>query len=273
MTLPLAQDASETKIPSQSAVSAGLEKKLAAYALAAGSAGVALLACAQPSEAKVVFTKTDIVVPVNGGVVQFDINNDGQADFGLSARGNTSTTCTFTHAQVKRPGERPPLGCPFFDELKVVPAQAANEVWQAGTSYGNKCANDLGRNLIIGPRRPFGTGAMVMYGDSGTSQGHQFCPWRNTVAHRPYLGVKFLDTDGAVHFGWVRVTVNFIHATVIGYAYETIPNKPILAGEIKGADDDASLVNPSNSVAPKAPEPASLGRLAQGAAGVSAWRQ
>ena len=270
MTLPLAQDSYKTK---KSTVSEKLEKNLAAYALAAGSAGVAMLACVQPSEAKVVFTKTDIVVPVNGGVVQFDINNDGQADFGLSARGNVSTTCTFTHAQVKHPGERPPLGCPFNDQLKVIPAQAANEVWQAGTSYGAKCANDLGRNLVIGPKRPFGTGTMVMYGDVGSSNGNQFCPWRNDVAHRPYLGVKFLDTGGAVHFGWVRVTVNFIHATIIGYAYETIPNKPILAGEIRGNDDDASLVDPSDNLSPKALEPASLGRLAQGAAGVSAWRR
>jgi hypothetical protein len=40
-----------------------LEKNLSTYAMAAGSAGVALLAFVQSAEAKIVFTKTDIVVP------------------------------------------------------------------------------------------------------------------------------------------------------------------------------------------------------------------
>ncbi len=271
MILSSTSGAIETKGRTQSLLSSALEKNLSAYALAAGSAGVALLACVQPSEAKVVFTKTDIVVPVNAGSIQFDINGDGQADFGLSALGPTQS-CTFTQARVKHEGQRHPLGCPFNDQLKVVPAQAANEVWQAGTSYGAKCANDVPRGVLIGARRPFGTGAMVMYGDEGTSEGNQFCPWRGGSS-RPFLGVKFLDTSGAVHYGWVRVTVSFISATINGYAYETIPNKPILAGATSGADNDASMADPAGTLAPKGAEPASLGRLAQGAVGLAAWRR
>lgn len=263
--------ATKIKGRTESLLSSALEKNLSAYALAAGSAGVALLACVQSSEAKVVFTKTNIVVPVNAGAIQFDINGDGQADFGLSAFGGPST-CTFTQARVKHETQRHPLGCPFDDQLKVVPAQAANEVWQAGTSYGAKCANDVPRGVVIGARRPFGTGAMVMYGDAGTSEGFQFCPWRGGSS-RPFLGVKFLDTSGAVHYGWVRVTVNFIDATIDGYAYETTPNKAIHAGATTGADDEASLADPSDTLAPKAAEAASLGRLAQGAAGLAAWRR
>ncbi len=235
----------------------------------AGSAGVALLACVQPADAKVIATKTDIVVPVNGGVIQFDINGDGQMDFGLSARGNLSTTCTFTQARVRPPKARPPLGCPFNDQLKVVPAQAANEVWQAGTSYGAKCAANLAGGARIGFGRPFGTGVMDMYGDVGSSQGNQFCPWRSG-AH-PYLGVKFLDTAGAVHYGWVRVQVSFIRATIEGYAYETVPNKPLIAGALNGPE--ASMVTPSDLLTPQAAEPATLGRLAQGATGLSVWRR
>lgn len=277
MTLPSAQGSTQSKERTRSRLSAGLEKNLSTYALAAGSAGVALLACVQPSEAKVVATKTNIVVPVNGGVINFDINGDGQADFGLSAFAGPST-CTFTQARVrppksKSPKARPPLGCPFDDQLHVVPAQAANQVWQAGTSYGAKCAIDLGRNVLIGRTRPFGTGVMVMYGDAGTSEGFQFCPWRDSTPDRPYLGVKFLDTSGAVHYGWVRVRVDFVEATIEGYAYETVPNKPILAGALNGSDDEASQVNPPTSFIPTAPEAASLGRLAQGASGLAAWRR
>jgi hypothetical protein len=269
MTRP-ATSGTQKKNRTTPSLSAGFEKNLSAYALAAGSAGVALLACVQPAEAKVVFTKTDITVPINGGVIQFDINGDGQVDFGLSAFGG-GTTCTITQGRFKHDGQRHPLGCPFDDQLKVVPAQPANEVWQAGSSYGVKCAADVPRGVLIGFRRPFGSGAMVMYGDAGTSQGFQFCPWRNGTS-RPFLGVKFSDTTGAVHYGWIRVTVNFVSATINGYAYETVPNKPIIAGATTGASN-ASVVEPSIELAPRFPEVASLGRLAQGAAGLAVWRR
>lgn len=46
---------------------------------------------------------------------------------------------------------------------------------------------------------------------------------------------------GKTHYGWVRMTVKNkpkhklnLTCTVIGYAYETIPNKPIIAGQTKG---------------------------------------
>jgi hypothetical protein len=255
----------------RSRLNAALEKNLSTYAIAAGSAGVALLACVQPSEAKVVVTKTNIAVPINGGLVQFDINGDGQMDFGLSAKAFPTSTCTFTDGRPKHGKNSRPLGCPFDDRLHVVPAQTANEIWQAGTSYGTQCAADLGRGVRIDRFRPFAPGVMAMYVNSGTSEGHQFCRWQGGTPPKPYLGVKFLDTDGNLHYGWVRVTNEGISATINGYAYETIPNKPILAGAIAEAGD-STLLAPSD-LAPLAPEPATLGRLAQGAPGLAAWRR
>lgn len=274
MTLPLTSDTFKATKRTRSPLSAGLEKNLSAYAIAAGSAGVALLACVHPAEAKVVFTKTNIVIPENGGVVQFDINGDGQNDFGLSAFGNTSTTCMFPKGTKKKNRKSPPpLGCPFDDQLHAIPAQAANEIWQAGTSYGAKCANDVARGIAIGPGRPFGTGDMVMYADTGTSEGHQFCPWKGQDRLRPFLGVKFLDTAGAVHYGWIRVSVVFVRATIVGYAYETTPNKPLLAGATSGADDEANVVNPSQNLSPQTAKPATLGHLALGSTGLKVWRR
>ena len=268
---------SETALPSgkrgQSRLSAGLEKNLSSYALAAGSAGVALLACVQPSEAKVIATKTDVVIPLNGVVIQFDINGDGQPDFGLSAYHQGLSTCTFTQGRVKRPKARPPLGCGGFnDRLKVVPAQAANEVWQAGTSFGTNCAAALAPGALINRLRPFAPGVMAMYGDSGSSEGFQFCPWRNGNG-KSFLGVKFLDVAGQVHYGWVRITVDWVNATIDGYAYETTPNVGIISGSTKVPGANASLVAPSDLLAPQVAEPASLGRLAQGASGLAAWRR
>ena len=52
-----------------------------------------------------------------------------------------------------------------------------------------------------------------------------------------YLGMKF-TINGKVHYGWARLSVTNlkdkfrITATLTGYAYETIPNKPIKAGKL-----------------------------------------
>ena len=112
-----------------------------------------------------------------------------------------------------------------------------------------------------------------MYGDVGSSEGIQVCPWKSGTPAKPYLGVKFLDKEGALHYGWVRVTNNFVFATITGYAYETIPNKPILAGAINETGDEASLLEPSRSTTSKGAQSASLGYLALGSVGLSAWRR
>lgn len=69
------------------------------------------------------------------------------------------------------------------------------------------------------------------------------------------LGVKF-TIKGKIHCGWARLSVQVqfpltITATLTGYAYETIPNKAIIAGKTKGPEDSAE-------------QPATLGRLALG---------
>jgi hypothetical protein len=71
-----------------------------------------------------------------------------------------------------------------------------------------------------------------------------------------YLGLRFYF-KGTIHYGWARVKLksmsrrpNFT-VTLTGYAYETIPGRPIVAGATKGSDEEAG----------------SLGALAAGAAG------
>jgi hypothetical protein len=74
------------------------------------------------------------------------------------------------------------------------------------------------------------------------------------VTKQAYLGLKF-TIKGQVHYGWARlgyISANHpAKAKLTGYAYETIPNKPIVAGKTHGRDE------------------ATLGRLAQVASGVS----
>jgi hypothetical protein len=71
-----------------------------------------------------------------------------------------------------------------------------------------------------------------------------------------YLGFRFA-IKGRTHYGWAWFNVSCnpknlkISATLTGYAYETIPNKPIIAGKTKAAEGGAD-------------QPATLGRLALG---------
>ena len=57
---------------------------------------------------------------------------------------------------------------------------------------------------------------------------------------------------------------------VSGYAYETTPNVPVIAGESTPTDAANSL---DPELAPQAPQPGTLGHLALGAAGLAAWRR
>jgi hypothetical protein len=76
--------------------------------------------------------------------------------------------------------------------------------------------------------------------------------------HKP-LSWTEVKIDGQFHYGWARLSVKTfsgkITATLIGYAYETIPNKPILTGKTKGPD--VITFQPGST-------PTTLGRLALG---------
>jgi hypothetical protein len=61
-------------------------------------------------------------------------------------------------------------------------------------------------------------------------------------------------------------------ATLTGYAYETIPNKPIIIGKEHGTDDSAAQPSLESLGTPPS-APATLGMLPTGAHGLSVWRR
>jgi hypothetical protein len=86
------------------------------------------------------------------------------------------------------------------------------------------------------------------------------------VGSNRYLGVKFL-IKGETHYGWVRMTVNApgsTTGTITSYAYETIANKRVSAGESSGSADDTEAQDSTRG--------ASLGMLALGSGGLALWR-
>jgi hypothetical protein len=96
--------------------------------------------------------------------------------------------------------------------------------------------------------KPGGDGA---FPDRGLARDHGYPRWLFQDFHRDwlvkvknrYLGVMF-KIKGKIHYGWARLSVQVqfpltITATLTGYAYETIPNKAIIAGKTKGPEDTA----------------------------------
>ena len=189
-----------------------IRRQLNMYALAASAAGVGVLALSQASEAKIVYTKTHQVIKL-GQHYDLDLNHDGIADFTLSN------------------SYYPPE---FF--VYVLPRRAGGIV---GQTYFHRAYAFLA-GVTIGPGWPFHGGKMAVSDPNGVSDWYGY--WVN--ARNRYLGLK-LEIKGKnyykPHYGWARLDVKLMPyhgftATLTGYAYETIPNKPIITGKTKGQD-------------------------------------
>ncbi len=247
-----------TSMRSRSAIrfSPALEKSLSAYAVAATAAGVGLLALTSPAAARIVYTPANTPIPVNGGPVPLDLNHDGVVDFSFSNQLRTAS-----HVEL------------FL--LQAFPKAKSNAIWGRGSfgssffNFGGAFAAALRPGLAVGTNRSYfqkgKNGILGVYKgafSSGSFTTQTYGQWLNTKSR--YLGVQFL-IDGQLHYGWARLKVakpgtGGIQAMLTGYAYETIPDKPIITGKIKGPDVITL-------------EPATLGRLAQGSAGIPAWRK
>jgi hypothetical protein len=251
-------------------LSPSLQHQLNMYALAASAAGVSLLAVAQPSEARIIYTKAHQVIGTNG-IYPLDLNHDGIFDFLLLESGYAT-----------------------FNGTGAYNTLLAKEAWGnaiAGSTgrFSRHYPGALRRGARIGPGAHFvhgGVNGETMVrtwsaDGSGGRSGH----WGNVTSR--YLGLKFA-IDGKIHYGWARLTVQLpgnylIDATLTGYAYETVPGKAIVAGQTTGEANvdgarqnlpDSDTPGPSASIAnpPDLPQ-STLGVLALGARGVPLRRQ
>ena len=252
-------------------LSDSLHHQLNMYALAASAAGVGALALAQ-AEAKIVYTPAHVQLQANKPF-PIDLDHNGKIDFFL-LEGSILTTflsrvrdlsvchhpTTINKSYVCR------YSSSGTNDLNQVVATKANGP-AAALHAGAKIQNgDPFAGRYKGHGVPVNMGE-VFYRTSTTTRGTNWLgSWFNGgkgVKNR-YLGLKF-GINGKFHFGWARLTVTTqkrgrITATLTGYAYETTANKAIVAGKTKGPDVITL-------------QPASLGHLAQGSAGLAAWRQ
>ncbi len=229
------------RVPSR--LSEFLHHRLNAYALAASAAGAGTLALAQPAEAKIVYTAAHVTIGFGGvSTYKLDLNHDGITDVRI-LESETGTS-----------GGRSNCLC-------AAPARG-NAIVGYRSVYRSDFASALKRGATIDGRLRFlshgkkGEGMVRTQTASGTASGLSNGAWVN-VSNR-FLAIRF-KIRGKTHYGWARLSVKIegfvaVRAVLTGYAYETIPNKPIIADQEHSKDD------------------ASLGRLAQGASGVAAWR-
>lgn len=237
--------------PDPASLSDSLHRQLNSYALAASAAGVSVLALIQHADAKIIYTATHVVIAERQSY-RFDLTNSGQVQFLLS---NLLTSTEYGHTTS---GMFLGVHQPKTEQVYI--HYSSGKWWAAALRAGAK----------IGSKAKFSTHAdasMETYSEHG--------PWLNVKGR--YLGLRF-QVGGEVHYGWARLNVSThpVIATLTGYAYETIPNKPIIAGQTKGPNDDAETDNPGASITnpvPDIPQPATLGALALGAPGLAIWRR
>ena len=222
-----------------SKLSESLHRQLNSYAVAASAAGMGMLASVPTVEAKIVYTPASERIYSRGwdqrNRIPLDLNHDKKPEFNFIANSTNRGTNGYQRVLLQ------PVG--------------SNGVEGAGGDVYR-----LSKGEPINRSRPF-RGSLVescYWYDGGTS-----CKGRWYGIVDGYVGLKF-RIDGKVHYGWARLSVEaqgggLESVTLTGYAYETIPGKPIIAGKTKGPDV-ITLQDPN------------LGHLARGASAISSWR-
>jgi hypothetical protein len=231
------------------------ERNLRSYAVAAGAAGVSALALAHPAEGKIIFTPTKQTIAPNT-TLNIDLNKDGITDFAISNHYFIGT----------------PIYQGYQGQVRVFGMNATNEV--VGTSF--ESASALLAGAKIGAKDRFKGLEMVSCKADEHSGAYRFGQWINVKIR--FLGFSF-KINGQTHFGWARISlkqVTFCQSTGIltGYAYETVVNRTIIAGQTSSSTEVSGIGNSDSTNRNEPPSNlATLGALALGAPALTIWRR
>jgi hypothetical protein len=236
-------------------------QRLNLYSLAAGAAGVGMLALAQPADASVVYTPAHLTIGP-GDAYPLDLNHDGNPDVWIAIASQHSNTSTAFETMAANPA---PGG-----SIEITQTRGAH--FPAALPPGVSIPSYLGfyRGKLL----------MVLASENPGGQGIEG-NW-NDVKDR-YLGIKF-QINGETHYGWARFTTHVnlgprisIVAELNGYAYETVPNRPIrtrVKSDTPGpAGEDSKPAALRTGKLARGGELATLGLLALGAPGIPFWRR
>jgi hypothetical protein len=252
--------------------SESLRRRLDAYAIVASTAGIGLLAQAPAAEGRIRFTPAYHRITINTNF-NLDLNHDGIVDFVFHNLDHFSSDSGHSSLYAVAPG------CRVTDGKAFCPN--ALQLYNGDFPWG---AAALPRGAKIGATSTLFFGAEMVFETAADGEAGYWAGATNR-----YLGMRFLDAEGATHYGWARFTVrgawtSKMVAVLTGYAYETVPDKPIVAGKMFDEEDPsngpdasehdapgtgASVVDPVPGVSRSAP----LGALALGYQGLSMWRR
>ena len=166
------------------------------------------------ANAQIIYTDANPDVTTSQGTYNLDLNNDGTNDFVIT-HSSTTTFC-------------PPMYGPNLS-IRVTPLGTNQVVCISGTSATkmalNATINDTvltwnnSANLLMAAR-------VLNNACIGITNGQ----WINTADG--YLGLKLISGSN-IYYGWVRLNANgFVTSfTIKDYAYNSIPNQTILAGQ------------------------------------------
>jgi hypothetical protein len=184
-----------------------------------------LVLFALPSVAEIVYTQTNVSIPV-GSSYNLDLNGDGVTDFTLRSK-LLQGYCT--------------SGDEFVWSLDVTPVEGNGIVVPSGRAGSNYASALLG-NVPVSTGQSFYFDSSVMaelyWGDCGSGMLGQ---WLNLPDR--YLGLQFQGSDNATHYGWAKLSTlayvdgnGHLHATTIltGFAYETVAGVAIMTGQTSG---------------------------------------
>lgn len=257
------------RVKTPARLSDALSQRLNAYALAAGAAGVAVLACSVPAEAAPVCktlnaeltrTSTFPLYLIDPAVPPFNIAQGTNATFRSGTLTGIGTIFWWNRGffTPNTAGAKVVLGA------GQLPADLA-----AGAEIGP--GGDFGKGASYGLLFTYGKGQLSFVG-GGTMLRHE---GNLNLTQNNYVGFRFTEA-GAVHYGWARLAITFQdggsdvkHAVtnILGYGYESTPNTAIDAGSCSGsAQSKATTPDRSSS------RGASLGMLALGSAGSATWK-
>jgi hypothetical protein len=249
-----------------SSLSIALNSRLSTYAVAAAAAGVSLLAFDAHSDAEVVYTPTDQIINRTSSY-SLDLNRDGIVDFIIADHRSKSSTRLISRQSlfVKPAAPWAKIKCGY-------PSCLSTFIYATALPQGSLIGSSQNRHGWL-------PGFAQMAAEERFNGKPYYFGAFNRVQNR-YLGLQF-QIGGATHYGWARLTVKFHggatndrtwEAHLTGYAYETVANQPIKAGQTAGGasdeDEYKAVVGPPTDLHGKL-----LGALALGADGIEDWRR
>jgi hypothetical protein len=225
-----------------------------------------MLALVAPAAGEVVVTKKTIHIP---------LGTDGTPDFvKISMANNGVDNVIFSFYQSGTARHLNVRGASSGSALRVGTGPAFDVYIGA-----------LRRGAMIGPSNPassFNWGIVELSYSATAGSSKVFRgSWGGSPKNR-YLGVRF-QMSGQTHYGWIRLTVTTnpkhhtagMSGTITGYAYETVPNKAIVAGSaaIAGSATNKSTAETQTQRSILPQDGPSLGMLAAGAGALPMWRR